>query len=130
MTSPFDYINAISHSKKDLIRDSENPERAEKEYNAFMVNRGLSYYPDTILYANEMNTKHHLDSKLQNDYLINIIRPKKRFAKWVKKVSSDDLEMVKLYYGYNDQKAQAALSILSDDQLALIKSKQNQGGVK
>ena len=130
MTSPCDYIKAISHIKKDLIRDSENPERAEKEYNAFMVNRGLSYYPDTILYANEMNTKHHLDSKLQNDYLINIIRPQKRFAKWVKKVSSDDLEMVKLYYGYNDQKAQAALSILSDDQLALIKSKQNQGGVK
>jgi len=130
MTSPFDYINAISHSKKDLIQDSEDPVRAEKEYNAYLVNKGLSYFIDTVLFANEMNSHHHLDAKLQNDYLINTIRPKKRFAKWVKKLSEDDLELVKLYYGYNDEKARQALSILSDDQLTLIKKKQEKGGIK
>ena len=72
---------------------------------------------------------HHLDGKLQNDYLINIIRPKKRFAKWVKKLSEDDLEVVKTYYGYNDEKARQALSILSDEQLILIKEKQYKGGM-
>ena len=130
MASPFDYINAISHSKKDLIQDSEDPVRAEKEYNAYLVNKGLSYFIDTVLFANEMNSHHHLDAKLQNDYLINTIRPKKRFAKWVKKLSEDDLELVKLYYGYNDEKARQALSILSDDQLTLIKKKQEKGGTK
>ena len=85
---------------------------------------------DTVLFANEMNSHHHLDAKLQNDYLINTIRPKKRFAKWVKKLSEDDLELVKLYYGYNDEKARQALSILSDDQLTLIKKKQEKGGIK
>jgi hypothetical protein len=130
MTSPFDYINAISHTKKDLIRNSEDEVRAEKEYNAYLVNKGLSYFIDTVLFANEMNSHHHLDAKLQNDYLINTIRPKKRFAKWVKKLSEDDLELVKLYYGYNDEKARQALSILSDDQLTLIKEKQEKGGIK
>jgi hypothetical protein len=130
MASPFDYINAISHSKNNLIRDSEDPAQAEKEYNAYLVNKGLSYFIDTILFANEMNSHHHLDAKLQNDYLINNIRSKKRFAKWVKKLSEDDLEVVKIYYGYNDEKARQALSILSDDQLALIKKKQDKGGIK
>ena len=130
MTSPFDYINSISHTKKDLIKDSEDPTRAEKDYNAYLVNKGLSYFIDTILFANEMNSHHHLDAKLQNDYLINTIRPKKRFAKWVKKLSEDDLELVKLYYGYNDEKARQALSILSDAQLTLIKKKQEKGGTK
>jgi len=130
MTSPFDYINAISHTKKDLIRNSEDEVRAEKEYNSYLVNKGLSYFIDTVLFANEMNSHHHLAAKLQNDYLINTIRPKKRFAKWVKKLSEDDLELVKLYYGYNDEKARQALSILSDDQLTLIKKKQEKGGIK
>ena len=130
MTSPFDYINSISHTKKDLIKDSEDPVRAEKDYNAYLVNKGLSYFIDTILFANEMNSHHHLDAKLQNDYLINTIRPKKRFAKWVKKLSEDDLELVKLYYGYYDEKARQALSILSDAQLTLIKKKQEKGGTK
>lgn len=130
MTSPFDYINSISHTKKNLIKDSEDPAQAEKEYNAYIVNKGLSYFIDTIFYANDMNTNHHVDAKLQYNYLINSIRPKKRFAKWVKKLSEDDLEVVKLHYGYNNEKALQVLSILSDDQIALIKKKQNKGGLK
>lgn len=128
--SPFDFINAISHTKVNLIRTSDDKTATEKSYNAFMVNRGLSYFPDTVLFANEMNIHHDLDAKPQFDYLINIVRPKKRFAKWAKKYSEDDLDLVKQYYGYNSKKAIQALSILSADQLKIIRQKQEQGGVK
>jgi hypothetical protein len=130
MSNPFDFINAITLTKKDLIRESDDSARSEKEYNAYLVNKGLSYFIDTILYSNEMNIYHQLGNKLQNDYLINTIRPKKRFAKWVKKVSADDLELVKEYYGYNNEKAHQALSILSYEQLVLIRTKQEKGGIK
>lgn len=128
MTTPFDYINDISFGKKNIIATSEDPVKAEKDYNAYLVNKGLSYFIDTILYANEMNSFAFLDAKLQNDYLINTIRPKKRFAKWVKSVSEDDLELVKVHYGYSNEKARTAISILSDDQLLAIKRKQEKGG--
>lgn len=130
MPNPFDYINDINTGKKNIIRNSEDPVRSEKEYNAFLTNRSLSYFLDTVLYANEMNINHHLDSKLQYEYYINIIRPKKRFAKWVKSVSEDDLELIKSYYGLNTEKARQALSILSKDQIDLIKNKQEKGGVQ
>jgi adenylate kinase len=128
--SPFDFINAISHTKVDLIRTADDPASAEKSYNSFIVNRGLAYYPDTVLYANEMNICNNIDSKLKNDYLINIIRSKKRFSKWAKRVSVDDLELIKSYYGYTDNVASQVLSILSADQLKIIRQKQEQGGVK
>lgn len=130
MANPFDYINDINTGKKNIVRNSEDPVRSEKEYNAFLTNRSLSYFLDTVLYANEMNINHHLDSKLQYEYYINIIRPKKRFAKWVKSVSEDDLELIKSYYGLNTEKARQALSILSKDQIDLIKNKQEKGGVQ
>jgi hypothetical protein len=75
--NPFEYLNAINTTKKDLMVDDVS----EKAYSPFMVNRGLSYFPDTILYANEMNLNHHIDSRLQFDFLINIIKKKRRFSK-------------------------------------------------
>lgn len=125
MTSPFDYINSISQSKKDMMED----EAGEKAYNAWLVNRGLSYFPDTILYANEVNLLHHMDNKLQYAYLINTIRPKKRFSKWVKKKEDGDLEAIMKCYGYNIDKAKSALSILSPDQVKTIKEKLDEGGL-
>lgn len=118
MTSPFDFINAISQTKKDLI--AEDP-TVTKEYNAWMVNKGLSYFHDTIEYANQMNMYYHLDKELQFRYLINIVRPRKRFAKWVKKSKDDDLDAVMRYYGYSMSKAKSALSILTPPQLEQIK---------
>lgn len=115
--SPFDYINSINSTKKDLMETKED----EKSYNSFMVNRGLSYFPDTIEYANIMNQLYHLDSKLQYQYLINIVRPRKRFSKWSKKKKDNDLELVMKYFGYNANKAKSALSILSKEQLSQIK---------
>ena len=78
--NPFDYLKSINTTKKNIMVD----DLTEKEYNAFIINRGLSFFPDTVLYANEMNLNHHLDSRLQYDFLINIIKKKKRFTKWVK----------------------------------------------
>lgn len=128
MTSPFDYVNSITFNKKDMMTGTENDELAEKSYVPFVVNRALSYFPDTILYANEINCNHHVDNKLQYHYLINSIRPKKRFSKWAKKQEDNDLDAVIQYYGYNREKAEQALSLLSPEQLEELKQRLNKGG--
>ena len=101
---------------------------AEKAYNGFMVNRGLSYFYDTVLLANEMNRHHHLDGRLQFDFLINIVRKQKRFSKWLKATKTDDLETVKEYYGYSNEKARQALTLLNDAQLEELRKKVYKGG--
>lgn len=120
--TPFDYINSINNkSKKDLMKDTENDQLAESSYVPYVVNKTLSYFPETVMYANEMNRSGHLPKKLQYHYLLNIIRPGKRYAKWIKKDDSEDVEIVKQYYGFNDEKARQALTILTDQQLSTIK---------
>jgi hypothetical protein len=117
MTSPFDYINAIGHSKKDMMAD----EAGEKDYNAWMINKGFSYFPDTIEYANNMNMLYHLDSRLQYEYLTNIIRSRKRFSKWTKKKQDKNVELVMTYYKCSNKKADEYLKILSPKQIKQIK---------
>ena len=124
--SPFDYLNAINYSKKDIMID----DLTEKDYNSFMINRGLSYFPDTVLAANEMNTHHQIDPRLQFDFLINIIRKRKRFSKWDKKKIDGDVEVIKEYYGYSNAKALQVLSLLTPDQLKDLHKKVNKGGRK
>lgn len=124
--NPFDYVNAINYSKKDIMQTRDD----EKVYVPFMVNRSLSYFSDTVLLANEMNKYHHLDSRLQFSFLINIIRKRKRFSKWVKPELENDLESVKEYYGYSNEKARQILSLLSPSQIKQIKEKVNKGGRK
>ena len=122
----FDYLNSINATKKDIMED----DIAEKAYNSFMVNRGLSYFNDTVLMANEMNLYPHLDKRLQFQFLINIVRKRKRFSKWLKPISESDIEAVKEYYGYSNQKARQALSLLSPEKIGIIKKKVNKGGRK
>ena len=124
--TPFTFLNEINYGKKDIMID----DIAEKQYNSFMVNRGLSYFRDTVIYANEMNKNHHLDSRLQFDFLINIIRKKKRFSKWNKPETVDDLDIIKEYYGYSNEKARSAHKLLSPDQLNEIRKKVYKGGKK
>jgi hypothetical protein len=125
MSNPFDYVNAILQNKKQLIVD----DLTEKDYIPFLVNRSLSYHSDCIMYANEMNRRHFLDKKLQNDFLINTVRSRKRpFAKWVKSEKSEDIVWVKLAYGLSDSKAREALRLLSDEQIQLLKEKTDTGG--
>jgi len=111
-----------------MLTGTENDELAEKSYTPYLINKALSYYPDTILYANEMNLHHHIDNKLQYYYLINSIRARKRFSKWAKKQDSDDLEVVKEYYGYSNEKAQQALSVLTNTQIQSMREKLQKGG--
>ena len=128
--TPFDFVNSINSTKKNLMRGTENDQLAEKTYNAFLTNKSLSYFADTIQLANMMNCNHNLDNKLQYLFLINIVRPSKRFSKWVKKDKDSDLELVMSYYGYNRQKAKAAIKLLSPDQMKTIKNKLDKGGVR
>ena len=92
--NPFDYLNAINDTKQNVIEDSDNPELAEKLYPPYLVNRGLSFFIDTVYLANEMNRHHHLENKMQFDFLINIVRKKKRFSKWFKAQPDEEVEAV------------------------------------
>ena len=124
--SPFDFLKSINDTKKNIM---ELPEH-EKMYEPFVTNRSLSYFPDTVLLANEMNRYHHIDSKLQYQFLINIVRKRKRFSKWVKPEIENDIESVKEYYGYSNDKARQVLRLLSSEQLTIIRDKVNKGGRK
>jgi hypothetical protein len=125
--SPFDFVNQILQGKQQLIVD----EQTEGEYAPFLVNRSLSYHKDTILYANEMNRRHHLDKKLQNDFLLNTVRSRKRpFVKWVKSEKSEDISCIKQVYGFSDTKAREALRLLNDEQIQQLKKQTETGGLR
>lgn len=124
--NPFDYVNAIN-ANKDIIRESESREAAEKGYNPYIANRALSYHPDTVMFANEMNVNHWVDGLLQYDYLINTVRKRKRFSKWFKP-DSEDLEVIKEYYKVGPDLAKQYLRVLSADQLADLKKRIIKGG--
>ena len=121
-----DYLNAINHTKEKLM-DTED-EEWEKKYPPFIVNKCLAPFQDTILLVNEINQYPSIDKKLQFDFFINSLRPRKRFTPWVKAKKLDDIEYVKEFYGYNNEKAKVALTILNDEQIATIKQKLNKGG--
>tara|TARA_Y100000589_G_scaffold39696_1_gene33241 strand:+ start:1616 stop:1993 length:378 start_codon:yes stop_codon:yes gene_type:complete len=124
--NPFEYCNAINYTKKDIMTD----DIAEKAYSPYMVNRQLSYFPDTVLAANEMNRNHHIDNRLQFDFFINIVRKRKRFSKWFKPELISDLDAVKKYYGYSNEKARQVLTLLSTEQINELKNKVARGGRK
>lgn len=124
--NPFEYLNAINLTKHDIMID----DLAEKGYNAFMVNRGLSYFNDTVVIANEMNINAHLDKRLQFDFLINMVRKRKRFSKWAKAKVSDDVEVIKQYYGYSNEKARQVSNLLTSEQINELKKKVYKGGRK
>ena len=124
--SPFDFLNAINITKKDLIR--EDPLN-EKDYAPFMVNRGLSYFADTVMMANEMNRHSGIPKVWQNDFFLNTISKKKRFSKWHKKeADSKNLLLIMEYYKYSTERAKEVLDILSPDQLTMIEEKLYKGG--
>ena len=122
----FDYLNAINTTKKDLMK--EDP-LSEKDYVPFMINRGLSYFPDTILYANEMNKYSSIPKNWQFAFYMKSIKPKKRFSKWHKKdQNSDDMNLIMKVYGYSSQKAAVALEILTETQLNELRTAYSVGG--
>ena len=123
-----EYLNAINHTKERLL-DSEDDEW-EKKYPPFIVNKCVYPFQDTIMLVNEINQLPHLDKKLQFDFLLNSVRSRKRFSPWLKASRIEDLEYVKEYYGYSNDKAKQALDILTDEQIATVKQKLRKGGMK
>ena len=123
-----DYLNSINFNKKNLM-NSDDKEWVKK-YPAFIVNRCLSYHHDTLPIANEMNGYHFLPNQVQYSFLLNIVRKKKRFARWAKVEKLSNLEYVKEYYGYSNEKAKTALSILTKQQIEIIKKSLQKGGRK
>lgn len=121
--NPFDIINAINTHDTSVL----TPEN-EREYTAFIINKGLSYGADTVIYANEMNARPHLDSRLQFDFLINTIRPRKRYNKWLKAEKVDVLDVIQEYYGYSIVKARQVLPLFTPAQIEFMKTKLNKGG--
>lgn len=126
--SPFDFMNAASFSKEDIINDSENPELVEKQYNAYIVNRGFANFEDTILHANEMNQRHGLFAAAQFQYYRSVLRKRKRFSKWPKADKSADLDAIQQVYQCNRTVAKMYLKALSKDQLKVVHDKLVTGG--
>jgi hypothetical protein len=126
--TPFDFMNAVSFDKRDLIRDNENPELAEKQYNAYIINRGFSYFEDTILHANEMNQRTEMFLDGQFRYYLNALRKRKRFSKWHKSEPSEDLDAIQEVYQCNRTVAKQYYKVLSKDQMEHVHSKLFQGG--
>jgi len=122
------YLKSLNETKENLM-ESDDP-MWEKKYSPYIINKCLAPFNDTIMLVNEMNMRHHLPPKLQYDFLLNTIRSKKRYAPWVKASKLKDLEYVKEYYGYSNEKAKTVLDILTKDQLKLIKEKLYKGGTK
>ena len=123
--SPFDYVDFIFRKKK------PDGDLDFVDYAPFIVNRSLSYHMDCVLYANEMNLYPGTDKDIQYQYFLNSIRPMKRgFQPWQKSKTDENIECVKAYFGYSNAKAKEALRILSDEQIAVIKTKTDTGGVK
>ena len=123
--NPFDFVKSITYTKQDIMNDLN-----ESEYESFLVNRALSYHQDCLLYANEMNRRFELSVRLQYHYLLNTIRKRKRYAKWIKPEKIDDLNIVMEYYQVSRAKAEEYLNILSENNIAVLRKKMNKGGVK
>ena len=121
-----EYLNAINSSKERLM-DGED-KMWEKKYPAYIVNKFVAPFQDTIFLVNEMNMNHHMDNKLQFDFLLNTLRTRNRYTPWLKATKEKDLECVKEYYGYGNEKAKSALDILNDEQLETIVNSLNKGG--
>jgi hypothetical protein len=123
--SPFDFVNAINFNKNDLMVD----DWSEKQYVPYIVNKALSYGADTVIPANEMNSRPHLDKKLQFQFLLNNIRPKKRFNKWIKAEKIESIEVIKQYYGYSNEKARQVIPLLDQSKIDYLKQKLEKGGI-
>ena len=122
-----DWLNSINFNKDDLTEDDEN---IIKSYPPFIINKCLSGHLDSVLFANEMNRYHFLDKDMQYKFYLNILRKRKRFSPWIRKDKDSDLDIVKQYYGYSNEKARQVLRILSTEQINYMKQRLDIGGKK
>ena len=131
MSNPYElkhYLNAINYTKEDLVKSDDK--MWAKKYPAFIINKIMSAFPDTLMLANEMNRHHTLDKDIQFQFYINSVRKKKRFSPFIRASKLKDIDLVKEFYGFSNDKAKDALTILSKDQIKIIKEKLFKGGKK
>ena len=122
------YLTAINYSKEKLL-DTDDRDW-ERKYPPFIINKGLSYFSDTVMFANEMNRLHHASKHMQFSFYLNSIKSRKRFSKWLKSSKIKDLDVVKQHFGYSNKKAQEAISLMTKKQLDYIKERLYKGGKK
>jgi hypothetical protein len=122
-----DWLNSINFTKDNLMKEDET---SKKDYAPYIINKCLSAHIECILFANEMNMNHSLDKDMQYSFYLNTLRKRKRFSPWIRKDKVQNLEYVKLYYGYSNDKAIQALKILNKTQLNFIKQRLETGGTK
>jgi|TARA_R100000081_G_C4794891_1_gene160148 hypothetical protein len=122
------FLKSINTTKENVLLEDSNG-KIEEAYNPFIINKTLSHFPDTIMQANTMNQYFELDKKLQYDFLLNSIRKKKRFSRWIKSNIEENVEIVKQYYKVGNEKAVEILSLLNDEQISTIKSELSEGGI-
>ena len=122
--SPFDYLNSINMIKKNLMVD----EQSEKDYVPFIVNRGLGYFSDTVLLANEMNVNCHLDHKMQYDFLKGTVSKRKRFSKWLKEDNDEKVDIICQAYGFSRSNAKSVVTLFDNTQIELLKKRLDKGG--
>ena len=123
--SPFDFLNSINYTKKNLIQEPQD----EKEYVPFIVNRGLGYFQDTVILANEMNVNCHIDNKMQYDFLKSTVRKRKRFSKWLKAEDDEKIALLSQYFGYSYSTAKSVVDLFDDNQIKDIRKRLDKGGV-
>ena len=123
--SPFDFLNSINYTKKNLIVSKDD----EKEYVPFIVNRGLGYFQDTVILANEMNVNCHIDNKMQYDFLKSTVRKRKRFSKWLKAEDDEKIALLSQYFGYSSNTAKSVVDLFDDKDFNEIKKRLDKGGV-
>ena len=127
MTELKDWLNSINFTKQNLIE--EDPD-TEKQYPSYIINRCLSGHIDAVMFANEMNKHPNLEKRLQYDFFLNSLRKRKRYSPWLRKEQIENLELVKRYYGYSNEKAKQVLNILTREQLSFIRDRLETGGRK
>ena len=120
--NPFEFVNSINNTKKNLIRECEDGSITEKDYSSFLINKALSYFPDTLLYANELNMQPHLDGIMQYEYYLNSIRKGRRFSKWSKPEIEEDLNLIAKYFNVSLKRAEEYQSILTKEQIEEIRT--------
>lgn len=125
--NPFDFVNDINIGKKDIMRGTANDELAESEHVQYLTNKSLSYFVDTVFYANEMNT-HEVDNRLHFTYLLNAVRPKKRFSPWAKPDNDESINDISKYYNISISKARTVRKLFTDKQIELIRKSFYKGG--
>ena len=125
MTELKDWLNSINFTKQNLIEEDSD---TEKQYPSYIINRCLSGHIDSVMFANEMNKHPNLEKKLQYDFFLNSLRKRKRYSPWLRKEQIENLELVKRYYGYSNEKAKQVLNILTREQLSFIRDRLETGG--